>query len=69
MVKQDSGDPSVCQMELSDYGGSTVYSRVPHSTEYMQISGTVYVTNGRIKITFLEEGNGCNLQIDCIAVQ
>lgn len=68
-VKQDSGDPSVCQMELSDYGGSTVYSRVPHSTEYMQISGTVYVTNGRIKITFLEEGNGCNLQIDCIAVQ
>ena len=56
-------------MELSDYGGSTVYSRIPHSTEYMQISGTVYVTNGRIKITFLEEGNGCNLQIDCIAVQ
>lgn len=68
-VKQDSGTPSVCQMELSGYGGSTVCSSIPHRTEYTQISGIVYVTNGQVKITFLETGSGCNLQIDCIVVQ
>lgn len=67
-VKQDSGNPSICRMELSGHGGSTVYSAVPHGTDYIQISGTVYVTNGQLKVTFHEEGSGCNLQIDSVIV-
>ncbi|SEA31148.1 Carbohydrate binding module (family 6) [Lachnospiraceae bacterium NK3A20] len=68
-VKQSSGSPSVCQMELSDYGGEPVYSKIPYSSDYMQISGTVYVINGQVKVTFEETGTGCNLQIDCIVIK
>lgn len=68
-VKQSSGSPSLCRMALSNYGGATVYSQIPFSTDYIKISGTVYVTNGQITISFEETGSSCNLQIDCVVVE
>jgi hypothetical protein len=67
-VKQYSGTPSTCQMEISGYGGATTYSGILHGNEYVQISATVYVTNGELTITFNEVGTNCNLQIDNIQI-
>ena len=67
-VKQDSGNPTTCRMELSDYGGATVYSNVPHGSSYVQISGQVYVTNGQVKIAFYEAGTNSNLIIDNVQI-
>jgi len=67
-VKQDSGNPTICRMELSDYGGATVYSKIPHGSSYVQISGQVYVNNGQVKITFYEEGSNSNLLIDSVQI-
>jgi len=67
-VKQYSGNPSICRMELTNYGGSIVYSNVPHGNEYTQISGLVYVTNGQVTISFYEDGSNANLQIDDVVV-
>jgi hypothetical protein len=67
-VKQSSGTPTICRMELSDDGGPVVYSNIPHGSSYIQISGQVYVTNGQVKIAFYEEGTNANLQIDNIQI-
>lgn len=68
-VKQDSGNPAICQMSVSGYGGPTVNSIVPHGNSYVQISATVYVTNNQLCLTFLENGSNCNLQIDNVAIR
>jgi dextranase len=66
-VKQSSGTPTISRMELSNYGGSTVYSNISQGSSYQQISGTVYVTNGQINIAFYQSAPGnTNLQIDDI---
>ncbi|MFB9324656.1 glycoside hydrolase family 66 protein [Paenibacillus aurantiacus] len=64
-VKQNLGSPSLSRMELSDYGGSTVYVNIPHGDSYVSISGTATVTNGTLKIAFYQAAPGStNLQID-----
>jgi hypothetical protein len=67
-VKQDSGTPSLCRMELTNYGGAVVYSNVPHGNDYVQISGQVYVTNGQLTISFYEDATNANLLIDNVIV-
>lgn len=68
-VKQNSGTPAICQMSVSNYGGSTVNSIIPHGNDYVKISATVYVTNNQMCITFLENGSNCNLQIDNVMIR
>lgn len=68
-VKQDSGLPAICQLSVSDYGGPTSTSIIPHENDYVQISATVYVTNNQMTITFLENGSNCNLQIDNVVIR
>lgn len=63
-VKQNSGAPDLCQMVLSQNAGMTTVTNIPHGDMYTQITGTVYVTDGTLTITFYERGTGCNLQID-----
>jgi pullulanase len=68
-VKQNSGTPELCRMELSGYGSSTVYTNVSPGSSYVQISGTVNVTNGTINIAFYESATGtANLQIDDVTI-
>lgn len=68
-VKQNSGNPSLCQMEVSNYGGDVVYSKIPFSENYIQVSAMAYVRNGQLTISFREEGTGCNLQIDNVVIR
>ena len=63
-VKQNTGSPVLCRMELSNYGGNTVYINISGGSNYAKISGTVNVTNGQVNIAFYESATGSNLQID-----
>lgn len=69
-VKQNTGTPDICQMQLSDYGGSILNTDIAHSTTYKQITSTVNVTSGKITIAFYEKGSGAeeNLQIDDVQI-
>lgn len=69
VTKQDTGNPTVCRMELSEFGGETQYITIPHSNSYQQLTVPVTVTNGQLRITFHEEAAGnTNLQIDEVAI-
>ncbi len=68
-VKQNTGTPNVCRMELSDYGGATVYTDISHSSAYQEITGTIDVTNGKANIAFYEDAPAnTNLQIDDVQI-
>lgn len=64
-VKQNSGTPTICRMELSNYGGMLQCFNIESSTEYMLVYGKVNVTNGQLDIGFYTKSLGnSNLQID-----
>ncbi|MBC2579500.1 glycoside hydrolase family 66 protein [Clostridium sp. DJ247] len=64
-VKQNTGTPSLCRMELTNYGGSAAYTNISSGSTYQQIQGTVNVTNGQVNIAFYISAPGnTNLQID-----
>ena len=64
-VKQNSGTPTICRMELSNYGGMLQCFNFESSTEYMLVYGKVNVTNGQLDIGFYTKSLGnSNLQID-----
>ena len=68
MVKQDTGTPLSCSMDLN--GGSQTNSvTIPHGSDYQQISGMVAVTNGELTVSFNEKTGGyTNLQIDDVTI-
>lgn len=67
MVKQNNGSPNISRMELSGYGGNPVYTDIPHSDSYLQITGIASVTNGALQIAFYQDAPGyTNLQIDSV---
>ena len=68
MVKQDTGTPLSCSMDLN--GGSQTNSvAIPHGSDYEQISGMVAVANGELTISFNEKTSGyTNLQIDDVTI-
>ncbi|WP_155985309.1 carbohydrate binding domain-containing protein [Paenibacillus maysiensis] len=69
MVKQNNGSPTLSRLELTGYGGSSVYTPIPHSNSYSKISGIVSVTNGKINIAFYQAAEGnTNLQIDNVEI-
>ena len=63
--KQNTGTPTTCRMEVSDYGGTTVYRNISHGSTYNEYTATVNVTNGQLKVGFhiFAPGN-TNLQVD-----
>lgn len=64
-VKQNTGTPTICRMEVGSYGGSTVYQNISSGSTYQQVSATVTVTNGQLDIGFYTQSPGnTNLQID-----
>ncbi|WP_332693537.1 glycoside hydrolase family 66 protein [Halalkalibacter lacteus] len=69
MVKQNTGTPTISRMEISGYGGETVYTDIPHEEEYVKINGIVEVTNGELTIAFHQAADGStNLQIDDVEI-
>ncbi|WP_227521928.1 glycoside hydrolase family 66 protein [Bacillus solitudinis] len=69
MVKQNTGTPTVSRMELSGFGGDTLYSDILHGNEYVKISGTVEVANGELNIAFYQATDDfANLQIDDVEI-
>lgn len=64
-VKQNTGTPTICRMEVTNYGGSAVYVNIPKGTSYVQYTATVNVTNGQLDIGFYTSSPGnTNMQID-----
>jgi dextranase len=69
MVKQSTGTPTISRMELSGFGGESVYTDIPHGQVYVKISGTVEVTNGELNIAFHQAtDSSTNLQIDDVDI-
>ncbi|MDG5852773.1 glycoside hydrolase family 66 protein [Clostridium beijerinckii] len=65
MVKQNTGNPTSSQLELSGFGGEAASVKIPHGDSYVEISQQVTVTNGTLIISFIQDGKEwTNLQID-----
>lgn len=64
-----SGSFTNSRMEVSNYGGGTVYVNIPNTTTWTLISTTVGVTNGQINIGFYSNAAGNNwLNLDDVSL-
>lgn len=69
MVKQNTGNPTLSRMELTNYGGEPICTDIPHGDSYAEITGTAEVTNGKLNIAFYQAAPGStNLQIDSVTL-
>ena len=67
-VKQNSGVPDASRLELAATD-DVQYIDIPHSDNYVEINGTVTVSNGNINIAFFQQATGnTNLQIDNVSI-
>ncbi len=68
-VKQNTGRPAVCRMELSS-GERTAEQGISHSEEYQTVTGQIEVTGGKMTLAFyLEADQEANLQIDDVSIE
>lgn len=59
---------NICRMELSEYGGNTIYYPIDESNDYVRILQTVSVTTGKLTVGFYVDAPGnTSLLIDDVA--